>query len=402
MNNLPQPADRSAAVGNAPAPQGADTVKTPKKSRLPLIVGAAIVGAFVTVVGWKVYGANPDIQTDDARITAHYATIAPRVAGEVVTVAVEDNQPVRAGQLLVTLDDRDYRTAVDRAQSQLDKDIAQVGDAAAAVQRQPDVIAQNSAQVLQIEAQLTLAQANATRYRNLAAFGSGSKEDTQAADAKLGEQSAQLAQVQAAVRAAQHQSDILKAQQAAAVAAVHADEAELEQAKLNLSYTRVIAPVDGVVGARAVEPGNYVSPGSALMALVPAKGVYVEAQYREVELKHMQPGQHVRVHVDAYNIDLDGIVDSVPPATGAVFAPIAPDNATGNFTKIVQRLPVKIVLDGDAEGREVATGLLRPGMSVEPTIDTKPVESTGVARPVRSAFVTKSVEPTGVTKAAAR
>jgi membrane fusion protein (multidrug efflux system) len=288
-------------------------------------------------------------------------------------VAVEDNQPVRAGQLLVTLDDRDYRTAVDRAQSLLDKDRAQVGDAAAAVQRQPDVIAQNSAQVQQIEAQLTLAQANAIRYRNLAAFGSGSKEDTQAADAKLGEQSAQLAQAQAAVRAAQHQWDILKAQQDAAVAAVHADEAALEQAKLNLSYTRVIAPIDGVIGARAVEPGNYVSQGSALMALVPAKGIYVEAQYREVELKHMQPGQHVRVHVDAYDLDLDGIVDSVPPATGAVFAPIAPDNATGNFTKIVQRLPVKIVFAPD----QPQTRLLRLGMSVETTVHTGHADVVG-------------------------
>jgi membrane fusion protein (multidrug efflux system) len=373
MNNLPQPADCSAAAGHAAAPQGADAVKAPKERRLPIIVGAAIVVAFVTVVGWKVYGANPDIQTDDARITAHYATIAPRVAGQVVMVAVEDNQPVRAGQLLVTLDDRDYRTAVDRAQSLLDKDRAQVGDAAAAVQRQPDVIAQNSAQVQQIEAQLTLAQANATRYRNLAAFGSGSKEDTQAADAKLGEQSAQLAQAQAAVRAAQHQWDILKAQQDAAVAAVHADEAALEQAKLNLSYTRVIAPIDGVIGARAVEPGNYVSQGSALMALVPAKGIYVEAQYREVELKHMQPGQHVRVHVDAYDLDLDGIVDSVPPATGAVFAPIAPDNATGNFTKIVQRLPVKIVFAPD----QPQTRLLRLGMSVETTVHTGHADVVG-------------------------
>jgi membrane fusion protein (multidrug efflux system) len=359
MNNMTQPA---AAAAKPSASQ--DT--PPKKSRVPLVVGIAVVVIFAGVAGWKIYAPSASVWTDDARITAHYTTIAPRVAGQIASVNVDDNQTVRAGQLLATLDDRDYRTAVERAQSQLDHDRAQVDDASASVARQPDVIAQNSAQVQQIEARLALAQSNATRYRNLAAFGSGSKQDTEAADATLREQSAQLAQARAAVSAAQHQLDLLKAQHAAAIATVHADEAALAQAQLNLSYTRIVAPMDGVVGERAVEPGNYVSPGAALMALVPAKGIYVEAQYREVALKHMQPGQHVRVHVDAYDIDLNGVVDSVPPSTGAEFAPIAPDNATGNFTKIVQRLPVKIVFAPD----QPKAALLRLGMSVETTVQT--------------------------------
>ncbi|QNB17204.1 HlyD family secretion protein [Paraburkholderia tropica] len=348
----------------------------PKKSRVPLVIGIAIVALFAGVAGWKIYAPSANVWTDDARITAHYTTIAPRVAGQIASVSVQDNQSVHAGELLATLDDRDYRTAVERAQSQLDRDRAQVDDASASVARQPDVIAQNSAQVQQIEARLALAQSNATRYRNLAAFGSGSKQDTEAADTTLREQSAQLAQARAAVSAAQHQLDLLKAQHEAAIATVHADEAALAQAQLNLSYTRIVAPMDGVVGERAVEPGNYVSPGAALMALVPVKGMYVEAQYREVALKHMQPGQHVRVHVDAYDIDLNGVVDSVPPSTGAVFAPIAPDNATGNFTKIVQRLPVKIVFAPD----QPKADLLRLGMSVETTVLTDNADVVGKLR----------------------
>jgi membrane fusion protein (multidrug efflux system) len=365
MNDMTQPSGApSAAPAHAPHDAQPDT--PPHKSRWPLLIGIAVIVAFVAVVCWIVYGPSPDVSTDDARITAHYTTVAPRVAGQVTSVLVDDNQPVHAGQVLATLDDRDYRTAVEQAQAQLDRDRARVDDAAASVQRQPDVISQDSAQVQQIEARLDLSRANATRYSNLAAFGSGSKQDTQAADATLHEQMAQLEQAQAAVRAAQHQWDLLKAQQVAAEATVHADEAVLQQAQLNLSYTRITAQMDGVVGERAVEAGNYVSPGTALMALVPAQGLYVEAQYREVALKHMMPGQHVRVRVDAYDIDLDGIVDSVPPATGAVFEPIAPDNATGNFTKIVQRLPVKIVFAPN----QPKVGLLRLGMSVETTVHT--------------------------------
>ncbi|SEJ57758.1 HlyD family secretion protein [Paraburkholderia tropica] len=377
MNDMTQPA-AAAAKPSAPQTLHKEMHKEtpPKKSRVPLVIGIAIVALFAGVAGWKIYAPSANVWTDDARITAHYTTIAPRVAGQIASVSVQDNQSVHAGQLLATLDDRDYRTAVERAQSQLDRDRAQVDDASASVARQPDVIAQNSAQVQQIEARLALAQSNATRYRNLASFGSGSKQDTEAADATLREQSAQLAQARAAVSAAQHQLDLLKAQHEAAIATVHADEAALAQAQLNLSYTRIVAPMDGVVGERAVEPGNYVSPGAALMALVPAKGMYVEAQYREVALKHMQPGQHVRVHVDAYDIDLNGVVDSVPPSTGAVFAPIAPDNATGNFTKIVQRLPVKIVFAPD----QPKADLLRLGMSVETTVLTDNADVVGKLR----------------------
>jgi membrane fusion protein (multidrug efflux system) len=159
---------------------------------------------------------------------------------------------------------------------------------------------------------------------------------------------------------------VLNAQRSASEAAVRADEAQLEQAKLNLSYTQVRAPIDGMVGERSVQVGNYVSPGTTLMTVVPLDQVYIEANYREVALLHVHSGQPVTIHLDAYNIDLKGTVDSVPPASGATFAPIAPNNATGNFTKIVQRLPVKIVV---TPGQPLVK-LLRVGSSVETTIHT--------------------------------
>ena len=191
-------------------------------------------------------------------------------------------------------------------------------------------------------------------------------QEHQQADTTLRQGQAALDGAQAALAAARRQLDVLTAQRAAAEAAVRADKAQLEQAKLNLSYTRVRAPIDGMVGERSVQVGNYVSPGTTLMTVVPLDQVYIEANYREVALLHVRSGQPVTIHLDAYNIDLEGTVDSVPPASGAAFAPIAPNNATGNFTKIVQRLPVKIVV---TPGQPLAK-LLRVGLSVETTIHT--------------------------------
>ncbi|WP_408734881.1 efflux RND transporter periplasmic adaptor subunit [Asaia platycodi] len=144
------------------------------------------------------------------------------------------------------------------------------------------------------------------------------------------------------------------------------DRAIIRQDELNLSYTEIRAPFDGMVGEKTVQSGNYVAPGAALMAVVPMDQLWIMANYREIALRHMRPGQHARIHVDAYDMDLDGIVDSIPPASGAAFAPIAPENATGNFTKIVQRLPVKIIV---APNQPLAK-LLRMGFSVETSVDT--------------------------------
>ena len=296
----------------------------------------------------------------------HTASIAPQIAGRVTAVPVDDNQTVAAGQLLVQLDDRDERTALEQAQATLARDHARFADAIATVARQPSVINQQSAQVQSIEAQLRLATANLSRYRNLAEAGAGTVQSRQTADATVTEEQAELKGAQASTAAAQHELDVLEAEADADKATIAADQAAVRQAELNLSYTRVVAPLHGTVTERSVQDGDYVTPGGVTMMLVPLDRIYITANYREVALRHVLPGQHVSIHVDAYNIMLDGIVQGGAPATGTLFSPVPSENATGNFTKIVQRLPVKILVSA---GQKLAP-LLLAGFSVETTIDT--------------------------------
>jgi membrane fusion protein (multidrug efflux system) len=190
--------------------------------------------------------------------------------------------------------------------------------------------------------------------------------DAQQYSSQLHQQQAALASAQATLKLAQRQVEALKAQRNSAVANLGQAEAQRDQAKLNLSYTKILAPVDGMIAQRSVQVGNYVSVGGALMAVVPLSEVYIEANYREVQLRHVRAGQRARIHVDAYNIDLEGKVVDVPAASGTTFATLQPDNATGNFTKIVQRLPIKIVL----APYQPTARLLRVGLSVEATIET--------------------------------
>ena len=332
----------------------------------PWIVGGIVVAGFVATVLAIIFVPSADVWTDDAYVTAHYATVAPRISGQIASVNVEDNQTVQAGQLLATIDDRDFRTALANAEAMLERDRAQLADASASIERQPAVVNQSQTQNPSAAAQLVLALANQKRYRDLAAAGAGTVQERQQADEQVQQARAAVDQAKASTEAARRQVPILEAQRAAAAATVKADEAQVEQARLNLSYTRLLAPVDGMAGQRTVEIGNYVAPGASLMVVVPLDRIYIEANYREVALRHVLPGQHVRIHVDAYDLDLDGVVNSVPPASGAAFGAIQPNNATGNFTKIVQRLPVKILISpGQNEAR-----LLRLGFSVETTINT--------------------------------
>src|SRR4029077_8407636 len=227
-------------------------------------------------------------------------------------------------------------------------------------------IEEQQAAIASARAKLAFAQDNARRFGNLATTGAGSMQERQQADTTLAQDQASLDSAEASLDAARRQLDVLRARRSATEATVKADEARLEQARLNLSYTQIRAPIDGMVGERSVQVGNYVGPGTTLMTVVPLDQVYIEANYRELDLLHVRGGQPVTIHLDAYNIDLKGTVDSVPPASGAAFAPIAPNNATGNFTKIVQRLPVKIEV---TPGQPLAK-LLRVGLSVETTIHT--------------------------------
>jgi membrane fusion protein (multidrug efflux system) len=334
--------------------------------RWPFLVVGLVVAIFAAVVLYIIFRPRPDVWTDDAYVTVHYATIAPRISGQVATVTVDDNDAVKTGQVLATLDPRDQETALAAAEATVARDRSQLEEISATVSRQPSIIAEQQAAVASARARLDFAQANARRYGNLAVTGAGTMQEHQQADATLAQDQASRDSAEASLEAARRQLDVLKAQRSAAEAAVKADEAQLGQARLNLSYTQIRAPIDGMVGERSVQVGNYVGPGTTLMTVVPLDQVYIEANYREVDLLHVRSGQPVTIHVDAYNIELKGAVDSVPPASGAAFAPIAPNNATGNFTKIVQRLPVKIVV---TPGQPLAK-LLRVGLSVETTIHT--------------------------------
>jgi membrane fusion protein, multidrug efflux system len=350
---------------NGQKAQEADTSPAPLP-RWPFVLVGLVVAIFAAGVLFIIFRPKPDIRTDDAYVMVHYATIAPRISGQIASVSVDDNDTVRAGQLLATLDPRDNQTGVASAEAALARDVAQFGEVSADVARQPSIIEEQRSAVASAQAKLAFAQADARRYGNLAVTGAGTMQEHQQADAALQQDQASLDSSQAALDAARRQLDVLTAQRSAAEATVRLDQAQLDQARLNLSYTQILAPIDGTVGERSVQVGNYVSPGATLMTVVPLDQVYIEANYREVDLRHVRSGQPVTIHLDAYDINLRGSVDSVPPASGTSFAPIAPNNATGNFTKIVQRLPVKIVV---ASGQPLAK-LLRVGLSVETTIHT--------------------------------
>jgi membrane fusion protein, multidrug efflux system len=334
--------------------------------RWPFLVVGIVVAIFAAAVLYIIFRPRADVWTDDAYVMVHYATIAPRISGQVATVPVDDNDIVKTGQVLTTLDPRDNETAVAAAEAAVARDRSQFDELSATVSRQPSIIAEQQAAVASARARLAFAQTDARRYGNLATTGAGTVREHQEADSSLAQGQASLDGAEASLDAARRQLDVLKAQRSAVEAALKADEAKLEQARLNLSYTQIRAPIDGMVGERSVQAGNYVAPGTTLMTVVPLDQVYIVANYLEVDLLHVRSGQPVTIHLDAYDIDLKGTVDSVPPASGAAFAPIAPNNATGNFTKIVQRLPVKIVV---TPGQPLAK-LLRVGLSVETTIHT--------------------------------
>jgi membrane fusion protein (multidrug efflux system) len=334
--------------------------------RWPFVVVGVVVVIFAAVVLFIIFRPRPDVRTADAYVMVHYATIAPRISGQVATVPVDDNEVVKTGQVLATLDPRDNETAVASVEAAVARDRSLFDEISANVSRQPSIIEEQQAAVASARAKLAFAQADARRFGNLATTGAGTMREHQEADSTLVQGQASLDSAEASLDAARRLLNVLKAHRSAAEAAVKAGEAQLEQAKLNLSYTQIRAPIDGMVGERSVQAGNYVAPGTTLMTVVPLDQVYIEANYLEVDLRHVRSGQPVTIHLDAYDIDLKGTVDSVPPASGAAFAPIAPNNATGNFTKIVQRLAVKIVV---TPGQPLAK-LLRVGLSVETTIHT--------------------------------
>jgi membrane fusion protein (multidrug efflux system) len=315
--------------------------------------------------------------TDDAYVHADSTIVAPKVSGYIASVAVNDNQSVKSGQLLARIDDRDLRTALDEATANVAAAVAAVAHLDAQIGAQGSLIRQADASVAAAAAGLSLSQRNDVRREKMADIGYGSVEQADSASTAAKEGRANLDRLQAAAVTARQQVQILAAQRQLAKAQLAQAEATRHQAELNLSYSGIVAPIDGTVAARSVRTGQYVQAGTQLMALVPLQQVYVVANYKETQLTQVQPGQIAHVRIDTFpDHDFVGHVDTIAPASGMEFSLLPPDNATGNFTKIVQRMPVKIVFPLS----EALAGRIRPGMSVEAEIDTRTPASAQMAR----------------------
>jgi membrane fusion protein, multidrug efflux system len=337
-----------------------------KRAALALALTLGVAGAADFGYGYLTTGRYLE-STDDAYVKADSTIVSPKVSGYIAEVLVGDNQPVTAGQLLARIDDRDFKTALDQAHADVAAAEAAVRNLDAQIALQQPVIEQETADIAAAEANLQFAREEQSRYDGLMKSGSGTVQRAQQTDAALHEKVAQLQHGKSGLLAAQRKVDVLTSDHAKAIAQLDHARAVAQQMALNLSYTRITAPVDGTVGARSLRVGQFVQAGTQLMAVVPLDAVYVIANFKETQLTHVRDGQPVELYIDSFHgTRLRGHVDSLSPASGLEFALLPPDNATGNFTKIVQRVPVKIVLDDHG-----LTGLLRPGMSAEPTIDTK-------------------------------
>ncbi len=294
------------------------------------------------------------VSTDDAYLAADSSLIAAKVSGYVTKVAVDNGDSVEPGQLLAVIDQRDYQNALAEAK-------AAAGAAQAGLILQQAKVEAAKAALQGDQAREIFAEQNQTRYTGLSAKGASTVQQAEQANTDVAAIRAQLDADKANLQAAIAQVDVLTAALARA-------KAQAAQSGLDLEHTEIRAPVAGMVGNKNISVGDYLQPGTQIMAVVPLAQVYVLANYKETQITNMALGQKVRVHVDAFpNLDVRGHVDAIYPASGQTFALLPPDNATGNFTKIVQRVPVKILLDL-TPGQ---IGKLRPGMSVEPEIDTR-------------------------------
>jgi membrane fusion protein (multidrug efflux system) len=337
-----------------------------KKSRLKLFFGVAVVIVVVAVIFYYLCCVAPYESTDDAFIDGYVTLISPRVPGQVARLAVTDNQEVKAGDVLVEIDPRDYETSLSQAKADLAAASSQANQSRAQVKVSEAKVAQAQAAVTSAEAEAQRANDDLKRYQTVVSQAV-SKSAIDLAQAQARSANANLVAAYSQTNAAEADVALSEAGVETATAAVQQAEAKLKQAELNLSYTKIVAPMDGRITARTVQLGHYIQPGQALLALVP-KDVWVTANFKETQLTYMKPGQPVELSVDAYpNRKFKGKVDSLQAGTGARFSLLPPENAVGNYIKVVQRVPVKIIFD-----EELPTNLdIAPGMSVVPTVKIK-------------------------------
>jgi membrane fusion protein (multidrug efflux system) len=349
---------------------GAAKTKPTFTSKQLALLGLAVALA-IGALGYGYYWWKFDRffqKTDDAYVGGDVTAISPHISGFIAQIAVTDNQEVEAGQLLIRLDDRDVRAVADHAEAILLQQKAMLTSLRAKYVLQQSSIQQATADLDAKVAKADFAKLESERYRTLALTNSGSRQDEQRTFALDQQSRAAVSSAQAGLSAAKQQLSVLEAEIARANAAVEQAEADLRAAQLNLGYAEIRSPVDGYIGNRAARVGAYVSQGTYLLTIVPARGLWVDANFKEDQLARMKPGQAATIVADTFpDRVFHGHLLSLAPATGAVFSVIPPENATGNFTKIVQRVPVRIVLDdGDA-----TLGRIRPGLSTIATVDTR-------------------------------
>jgi membrane fusion protein, multidrug efflux system len=358
-SNDPPDGVEEAADRKAPAQRGAKSWIAAHKLLTALIIVVALAATAAGVVWWL--NARHFEDTDDAFIDARPSAISAQVAAAIADVPVTDNEIVQSGQVLARLDDRDYRAAQAQAEAQIAQAEAVISSAEAQTTAQQSTINETSLQVTQAEAALTFSKDQNGRAQTLLGQGSGTLQQAQQTNSDLIQKQAALDAAQAALTQARRQLAVLAAQRQVGEAQRNQAEAQLAQANANLSRTVLTAPFPGRVTQLTAAKGAYAAPGQALMLIVPL-GVWVTANFRETQLTDMRPGQPADLCVDAYGRCFPGHVDSIQAGSGTAFSLLPAENATGNYVKVVQRVPVKLVFDKQPDLE------LGPGMSVTPSV----------------------------------
>jgi membrane fusion protein (multidrug efflux system) len=339
------------------------------------IVLATLGLARLTYIWWSV-GRFIE-STDDAYVGGNVTVIAPKVAGFISKLAVVDNQRVHAGELLVKLDDRDYLAALAKANAAVAIQRAALTNLDASRHLQEAVVAQAQATIVADDAEIVRTREDQVRFTRLLRDSAVSTQESQKADANYKEATAVGEKSRAGLAAAERQLEVIETQKQQVLATLEQAMAERDLARLNVGYTELRAPIDGIVGNRSAQLGAYAATGSQLISLVPARGLWIDANFKESQLARMRPGSPATVKVDSMPGQVfRGHVLSVAPATGAQFSVLPPENATGNFTKIVQRVAVRIMLEDEA----ATFGQLRPGLSVTAKVKVAKVNMASIER----------------------
>jgi membrane fusion protein (multidrug efflux system) len=369
----PPAAPAAAAAAKAPPPGSPNSWR---RLAIPLFAVLAALGFIaLATLRWDAWVGDAVIQiTDDAYVRAETTQLSSRVAGAVLTVAVNDFQRVKAGDLLVQIDPADYQALVDQAEAGVIAAQATYDNLANQIELQYATIAQGEAQQVSATAQEVETREEQERQQSLEHTDAGTRQKLEQATAAYARAQADVRASRAVIAAQRHQLEVLSGNKKERAADIAAAKATLAAAQLKLGYTKVVAPFDGVVGERQVQPNDYVNIGTNLINVVPLPNVYVIANYKETQLTRVKPGQSVDVTVDTFpGQQLHGRVERVSPASGSQFALLPPDNATGNFTKVVQRIPVRIQFD---KSQKLLEQLL-PGMSVITRIHTDEAGTDG-------------------------